>query len=167
MMAPIYLLVTLLDAGASSDSLERWPAACWWSCTPSVLPFITLNFYCTPVEWLAGWSGGKSWLAEEFCIKTSTMVWSMLWAHEVLEAWPWRVLNMGCWSPEPALCGVGPDISLVLALCPMNQKKWVQTVEERCIASEHKWHMYCLSGNKCSVSESHMPETRCLDESLT
>lgn len=135
MMAPIYLLVTLLDAGASSDSLERWPAACWWSCTPSVLPFITLNFYCTPVEWLAGWSGGKSWLAEEFCIKTSTMVWSMLWAHEVLEAWPWRVLNMGCWSPEPALCGVGPDISLVLALCPMNQKKWVQTVEDALLQS--------------------------------
>lgn len=103
MMAPIYLLVTLLDAGASSNSLEWWPAACWWSCTPSVLPFITLNFYCTPVEWLAGWSGGKSWLAEEFCIKTSTMVWSTLWAREVLKpdleessTWGAGPLNLLC-----------------------------------------------------------------------
>lgn len=89
----------------------------------SVLPFITLNLYCIPMEWLSGWNRGKVDLQKGFASQTRTMVWSKLWAHEVLEAWPWRVLSMGCWSLEPALCGRGPDISVILAVCPMNQKE--------------------------------------------
>lgn len=156
MMGPVYLLGILMDAGASSYSLGWWLATCWWSCTARVVPFITLNFCCISMEWLSGWSGGKVDLQESSASQTNTMVWSKLWAQEALEAWAWRVLCTGCWSLEPALCGSGPDTSVVLAVCPMNQKE----VGTDCWRKMHCFRtrdMYCLWGNKCSVNKSHIP----------